>query len=104
MRGREWPLAPHEHRRAQNAFRFTLALLFKLFAWKEALVIVKPATLEIHGPQSPLERRPDEHLSIRDIESQIDALSVIVPKATESLASGRKSSERCVRCLSVAAN
>jgi hypothetical protein len=104
MRGREWPLAPHEHRRAQNAFQLTLALLFKLFAWKEALVIVKPATLEIHGPQSPLERRPEAHLSIRDIESQIDALSVIVPKATESLASGRNSSERCVRCLSVAAN
>ncbi len=100
MHRREWPLAPHEHWRAQNAFRFTLALLFKLFA----LVIVKPATLEIHGPQSPLERRPEAHLSIRDIESQIDALSVIVPKATESLASGRNSSERCVRCLSVAAN
>src|SRR6266853_1909761 len=37
MHRREWPLAPHEHWRAQNAFRFTLALLFKLFAWKEAL-------------------------------------------------------------------
>ena len=104
MHCREWPLAPHEHRRAQNAFRLTLALLFKLFAWKEALVIVKPATWEIHGPQSPLERRPEAHLSIRDIESRTDALSVLVPKTTESLASGRKSSECCVRSLSVAAN
>jgi hypothetical protein len=87
MHCREWSLAPHEHQRAQNAFRFTLALLFKLFAWKEALIIVKPSTLEIHGPQSPLERRPEAHLPIRGIESRTEALSAIVPKATESLAS-----------------
>src|SRR5579864_5134225 len=32
-------------RRADNATRLTLALLSDLFAWKEALVIVKPETL-----------------------------------------------------------
>src|SRR5580704_9681958 len=32
-------------RRAQDATRFTLALLSTLFAWKEALVIVRPETL-----------------------------------------------------------
>jgi putative transposase len=32
-------------RRAQDATRLTLALLSRLFAWKEALVIVRPETL-----------------------------------------------------------
>src|ERR1019366_10244415 len=32
-------------RRANDATRLTLALLSKLFAWKEALIIVKPETL-----------------------------------------------------------
>ncbi len=37
-------------RRANDATRLTLALLSKLFAWKEALVIVKPETLiDWHG-------------------------------------------------------
>jgi hypothetical protein len=37
-------------RRAHDATRLTLALLSTLFAWKEALVIVRPETLYEHFP------------------------------------------------------